>query len=71
MGVRLISDMLPSTWAVKAIAGVNQMGLSWVNALPDVMMLLLLCLIFNLLEFLINTFRNRIRRNAFLKKLRF
>lgn len=70
-GVRLISDMLPSTWAVKAIAGVNQMGLSWVNALPDVMMLLLLCLIFNLLEFLINTFRNRIRRNAFLKKLRF
>lgn len=69
-GVRLLSDLLPSTWAVKAIAGVNQMGLSWKNALPDVMMLLLLCLLFNLLEFLINTFRNRNRRQAFLRFFR-
>ena len=68
-GVRLISDLLPSSWAVKAIAGVNQMGLSWVNALPDVMMLLLLCLGFNLLEFLIYTLRNRRRRQALLAKL--
>lgn len=58
-GVRLISNLLPSSWAVKAIAGVNQMGLSWVNALPDVMMLLLLCLGFTLLEFLIATLRHR------------
>ncbi|WP_029686934.1 ABC transporter permease [Tatumella saanichensis] len=68
-GVRLISGLLPSSWAVKAIAGVNQMGLSWVNALPDVMMLLLLCLGFNLLEFLIYTLRNRRRRQALLAKL--
>lgn len=68
-GVRLISDLLPSSWAVKAIAGVNQMGLSWVNALPDVMMLLLLCLGFNLLEYLIYTLRNRRRRQALLAKL--
>ncbi|KFD18461.1 MULTISPECIES: ABC transporter permease [Tatumella] len=69
-GVRLLSDLLPSTWAVKAIAGVNQMGLSWKNALPDVVVLLLLCLLFNLLEFLINTFRNRQRREAFLRFFR-
>lgn len=68
--VRLLSDLLPSTWAVKAIAGVNQMGLSWKNALPDVVVLLLLCLLFNLLEFLINTFRNRQRRQVFLRFFR-
>ncbi|WP_046791637.1 ABC transporter permease [Tatumella morbirosei] len=69
-GVRLLSDLLPSTWAVKAIAGVNQMGLPWQNALPYVMVLLLLCLLFNLLEFLISTFRDRQHRNAFLRFFR-
>ncbi len=69
-GVRLLSDLLPSTWAVKAIAGVNQMGLPLKEALPYVMVLLLLCLLFNLLEFLINTFRNRISREKFLHLFR-
>lgn len=69
MGVRFISDLLPSTWAIKAIAGVNQMGLPWKNALPYIMVLLLLCLLFNVLEFLINIFRNRQRRETFLKYL--
>ncbi|MBS0856867.1 MULTISPECIES: ABC transporter permease [unclassified Tatumella] len=68
-GVRFISDLLPSTWAIKAIAGVNQMGLPWKNALPYIMVLLLLCLLFNVLEFLINIFRNRQRRETFLKYL--
>ena len=67
--VRFISDLLPSTWAIKAIAGVNQMGLPWKNALPYIMVLLLLCLLFNVLEFLINIFRNRQRRETFLKYL--
>ncbi len=40
--VRMVSSFLPSTWATKAIAGVNQMGLSWHSALHDVLILLLL-----------------------------
>lgn len=40
--VRIVSSFLPSTWATKAIAGVNQMGLSWHLVLNDVLMLLLL-----------------------------
>lgn len=40
--VRAVSSMLPSTWATKAIAGVNQMGLSWQLVMPDVLILLAL-----------------------------
>lgn len=40
--VRMVSSMLPSTWATKAIAGVNQMGLSWTAVLNDILMLLAL-----------------------------
>jgi ABC-2 type transport system permease protein len=40
--VHAISAFLPSTWATKAIAGVNQMGLSWHSALYDILNLLFL-----------------------------
>jgi len=40
--VRGISSMLPSTWATKAIAGVNQMGLPFKEVGGDMLMLLLL-----------------------------
>lgn len=40
--VQCVSSMLPSTWATKAIAGVNQMGLPWQHALPDIAIMLLL-----------------------------
>ncbi|KQN43670.1 ABC transporter permease [Serratia sp. Leaf50] len=41
--VRGVSSMLPSTWATKAIAGVNQMGLPFNEVGSDILMLLLLC----------------------------
>lgn len=47
--VRFISGCLPTTWATKAIAGVNQLGLPWHSALPDVAMLLLLGAVYTLL----------------------
>ncbi len=47
--VRTISHMLPSTWATKAIAGVNQMGLSLSDVWFDVVMMLLLGAFYTLL----------------------
>ena len=40
--VRAVSSMLPSTWATKAIAGVNQMGLPFSEVGGDMLMLLVL-----------------------------
>jgi len=40
--VRGVSSMLPSTWATKAIAGVNQMGLPFSEVGSDMLMLLIL-----------------------------
>ncbi|EIC84677.1 ABC transporter permease [Serratia sp. M24T3] len=42
--VRVVSSLLPSTWATKAIAGVNQMGLPFSEVGGDVIVLLLLCI---------------------------
>jgi len=39
--VRGVSSMLPSTWATKAIAGVNQMGLPFSEVGSDMLMLLI------------------------------
>lgn len=47
--VRAISSMLPSTWATKAIAGVNQMGLPFSEVGSDVLMLLLLGAVYTVL----------------------
>ncbi|MCO6523958.1 MAG: ABC transporter permease [Candidatus Schmidhempelia sp.] len=40
--VQFISHLLPSTWAVKMIVGVNQMGLSIIDVSFDILMLLVL-----------------------------
>ncbi|TPG61587.1 ABC transporter permease [Ewingella americana] len=47
--VRGISSMLPSTWATKAIAGVNQMGLPFSEVGSDMLMLLLLGAVYTVL----------------------
>ncbi|KAA8728319.1 ABC-2 type transport system permease protein [Ewingella americana] len=47
--VRGVSSMLPSTWATKAIAGVNQMGLPFKEVGGDMLMLLLLGAIYTIL----------------------
>ncbi|MTD41311.1 ABC transporter permease [Erwinia sp. CPCC 100877] len=66
--VRGISFMIPSTWATKAIAGVNQMGLSWQSALNDVAMLLLLGAFYALLGVGIGLLRDRERLRGLLKR---
>lgn len=56
--VRAISSALPSTWATKAIAGVNQMGLPLQNVLGDIAMMLILGVVYTLLGILIGRVRN-------------
>ncbi|PHM74945.1 ABC transporter permease [Xenorhabdus kozodoii] len=55
--VRMFSSALPSTWATKAIAGVNQMGLSLSNVYKDIGMMLLLGVIYMVLGILIGMLR--------------
>ncbi|MDC9594427.1 ABC transporter permease [Xenorhabdus sp. IM139775] len=57
--VRVVSSALPSTWATKAIAGVNQMGLSLHNVYKDIGMMLLLGVIYMVLGILIGMLRNK------------
>lgn len=57
--VRFISSMLPSTWAIKAIAGVNQMDLTLYNALPNVMMLLLLFAVYTFASLCLTVLRDK------------
>ncbi|MBL5826649.1 ABC transporter permease [Serratia sp. T13T92] len=67
--VRAISSMIPSTWATKAIAGVNQMGLSLRDVGGDVAMLLLLGAIYTLIGIGVGALRNRVGlRNLFHKR---
>lgn len=47
--VRLVADLIPSVWATRAIAGVNQMGLHYSDVLPDLLMLLILGCVYTLL----------------------
>jgi len=57
--VRLISSLFPSTWAIKAIAGVNQMGLSLREALPDILHLLVLFAVYGLASVVLTLLRDR------------
>ncbi|MBD2783135.1 ABC transporter permease [Xenorhabdus sp. DI] len=57
--VRVISSALPSTWATKAIAGVNQMGLPLHNVYKDIGMMLLLGVIYMVLGILVGMLRNK------------
>lgn len=68
--VRFVSSCLPTTWATKAIAGVNQMGLPWQSALPDVGMLLLLGAVYTLLGMAIGLVRDGRRLRQLLQRNR-
>lgn len=57
--VRFISHMLPSTWAIKAIAGINQMGLPLIDTLPDIAMMLLLGVFYVSASLLVTTGRRK------------
>lgn len=57
--VRVISSALPSTWATKAIAGVNQMELPLHNVYKDIGMMLLLGVMYMVLGILIGMLRNK------------
>ncbi|WP_340613669.1 ABC transporter permease [Xenorhabdus thailandensis] len=57
--VRVISSALPSTWATKAIAGVNQMELPLHNVYKDIGMMLLLGVMYMVLGILVGMLRNK------------
>lgn len=62
--VRAISSMLPSTWATKAIAGVNQMGLPFKDVGGDIMMLLILCVFYTFIGIAVGMLRDGVRLRA-------
>ncbi|MEX2951333.1 ABC transporter permease [Serratia fonticola] len=66
--VRAISSMIPSTWATKAIAGVNQMGLSLRDVGGDVAMLLILGAIYTLIGIGVGALRNRVGLHNLFRK---
>jgi ABC-2 type transport system permease protein len=66
--VRAISYCIPSTWATKAIAGVNQMGLSLNEVWGDVVMLLVLGIIYTLLGVGVGFMRNSVALRSLLRK---
>ncbi len=57
--VQVISMLLPSTWATRMIAGVNQMGLPVDEVSEDVMMLLVLAVLFTTLGTGVGKLRDR------------
>lgn len=62
--VRGVSSMLPSTWATKAIAGVNQMGLPFKDVGSDILMLLILCLFYTFIGIAVGMLRDGVRLRA-------
>jgi len=62
--VRAISSMLPATWATKAIAGVNQMGLPFKDVGGDIMMLLILCVFYTFIGIAVGMLRDGVRLRA-------
>ncbi|WP_440526731.1 ABC transporter permease, partial [Serratia marcescens] len=68
--VRAISYSIPSTWGTKAIAGVNQMGLSLNEVWGDVMMMLVLGVIYTLLGFGVGFLRNSVALRGMFRKRR-
>ncbi|PHM59824.1 ABC transporter permease [Xenorhabdus sp. KK7.4] len=70
--VRVISSALPSTWATKIIAGMNQMNMPLQSMLGDIAMILLLGVIYMILGILVGMLRNGELRElrGFMKHLR-
>lgn len=66
--VRAISSMLPSTWATKAIAGVNQMGLPFKDVGGDILMLLLLCGFYTFIGIAVGMLRDGVRLRAMFRR---
>ncbi|WP_413530280.1 ABC transporter permease [Rahnella inusitata] len=66
--VRGISSMLPSTWATKAIAGVNQMGLPFRDVGGDILMLLLLCVFYTFIGIAVGMLRDGVRLRAMFRR---
>ncbi|MGO2158249.1 MAG: ABC transporter permease [Serratia proteamaculans] len=66
--VRAISYCIPSTWATKAVAGVNQMGLSLNEVWGDVMMLLVLGIIYTLLGVGVGFVHNSVALRSLLRR---
>ena len=66
--VRGISSMLPSTWATKAIAGVNQMGLPFRDVGGDILMLLLLCGFYTFIGIAVGMLRDGVRLRAMFRR---
>ncbi|MBU9846587.1 ABC transporter permease [Rahnella ecdela] len=62
--VRGVSSMLPSTWATKAIAGVNQMGLPFKDVGGDILMLLILCMFYTFIGIAVGMLRDGVRLRA-------
>lgn len=62
--VRGVSSMLPSTWATKAIAGVNQMGLPFKDVGGDILMLLILCLFYTFIGIAVGMLSDGVRLRA-------
>ncbi|MEQ4924124.1 ABC transporter permease [Proteus hauseri] len=56
--VLAVSSALPSTWAVNAMAGINQMGLSFQSILGDIVMMLILGVVYTVLGVLVGMLRN-------------
>ncbi len=69
-GVRAISYSIPSTWGTKAIAGVNQMGLSLNEVWGDVAMMLILGVVYTLLGFGVGFLRNSVALRGMFRKRR-
>ncbi|MBF7979511.1 MULTISPECIES: ABC transporter permease [Rahnella] len=68
--VRAVSSMLPSTWATKAIAGVNQMGLPFKDVGGDILMLLLLCAFYTFIGIAVGMLRDGVRLRAMFRPRR-
>lgn len=68
--VRAVSSMLPSTWATKAIAGVNQMGLPFSEVGGDMLMLLVLGGIYTALGIGLGLLRDSGRLRTLLQRKR-
>lgn len=68
--VRAIAYCIPSTWATKTVAGVNQMGLSLNEVWGNLVMLLVLGIIYTLLGFGVGSLRNSVLLRNKLSKRR-
>jgi ABC-2 type transport system permease protein len=66
--VRAISSMLPSTWATKAIAGINQLGLPLHDVWGDVEMLLLLGAVYTLIGIGVGFARNSVAMRSLFRR---